>query len=329
VLSLFLATSEQQRRVKMIEVEGLTKYYGNFAAIKDVSFRVDEGEILGFLGPNAAGKTTTMRILTAFMPPSDGTARVAGFDVWEDSLEVRKRIGYMPEMVPLYPEMTVSSYLSFVASIRHVREGRRRVEQIIDTCEITDFAGALIGRLSKGYRQRVGLAQALVHDPQVLILDEPTIGLDPRQIREVRRLIKSLGGSHTIILSTHILPEASEICNRLVIINEGEIAAEGTPEELASRLEQAGRVLVQVRDPSPDAARLMGAIEGVTGVEASGENQYIVACGAGLDPRAEISSLVVQQGWGLLELRPLGLTLEDIFLRLTTEEEEQKGEEAA
>jgi ABC-2 type transport system ATP-binding protein len=329
VLSLFLATSEQQRRVKMIEVEGLTKYYGNFAAIKDVSFRVDEGEILGFLGPNAAGKTTTMRILTAFMPPSDGTARVAGFDVWEDSFEVRKRIGYMPEMVPLYPEMTVSSYLSFVASIRHVREGRRRVEQIIDTCEITDFAGALIGRLSKGYRQRVGLAQALVHDPQVLILDEPTIGLDPRQIREVRRLIKSLGGSHTIILSTHILPEASEICNRLVIINEGEIAAEGTPEELASRLEQAGRVLVQVRDPSPDAARLMGAIEGVTGVEASGENQYIVACGAGLDPRAEISSLVVQQGWGLLELRPLGLTLEDIFLRLTTEEEEQKGEEAA
>ncbi len=313
----------------MIEVEGLTKYYGSFAAIKDVSFRVEDGEILAFLGPNAAGKTTTMRILTAFMPPSAGTARVAGFDVWEDSLEVRKRIGYMPEMVPLYPEMTVSSYLSFVASIRHVSDGRRRIEEIMDTCDLTDFAGALIGRLSKGYRQRVGLAQALVHDPQVLILDEPTIGLDPRQIREVRQLIKGLGGSHTVILSTHILPEASEVCNRLVIINEGEIAAEGTPEELGSKLEQARRVLVQVRDPSPDVVRLVGAIEGVTGVETSGDGQYVVACGAGLDPRAEISSLVVQQGWGLLELRPLGLTLEDIFLRLTTEEEAHKGEEAA
>jgi ABC-2 type transport system ATP-binding protein len=329
VLSLYLRTDQRQWRVEMIEVEGLTKYYGNLAAIKDVSFRVEEGEILGFLGPNAAGKTTTMRILTAFMPPSAGTARVAGFDVWEDSLEVRKRIGYMPEMVPLYPEMTVSSYLSFVASIRHVSDGRQRIEEIMKTCALTDFAGTLIGRLSKGYRQRVGLAQALVHDPQVLILDEPTIGLDPRQIREVRQLIKGLGGSHTVILSTHILPEASEVCSRLVIINEGEVAAEGTPEELGSKLEQARRVLVQVRDPSPDVVRLVGAIEGVTGVETSGDGQYVVACGAGLDPRAEISSLVVQQGWGLLELRPLGLTLEDIFLRLTTEEEVHKGEEAA
>lgn len=222
----------------MTEVENLTKYYGILAAIEDVSFTVQEGEILGFLGPNAVGKTATMRILTGFMPPSSGKARVAGFDAFEDSLEVRKRIGYMTETMPLYPEMTVSPYLNFVARIREIDDRRERIADIMDTCDIAHYADTLIGKLSKGYRQRVGLAQALVHDLQVLVLDEPTIGLDPKQILEVRQLIKRLGGDHTVILSTHILPEAAEVCGRVVIINEGRVVAEGTPEMLTAELQQ-------------------------------------------------------------------------------------------
>jgi ABC-type multidrug transport system ATPase subunit len=212
----------------MIEVENLTKRYGNFTAIEDVTFNVAEGEVVGFLGPNAAGKTTTMRILTGFMPATDGTAKVAGYEVFENSIDVRKQIGYMPENVPLYTEMTVKSYLHFMAKLNrvHRRRRRERVNFAIEACGLGDFRNRIIGKLSKGYRQRVGLAQALVHDPQVLILDEPTIGLDPRQIIEIRNLIKSLGGEHTVILSTHILPEASMICNRIIIINEGRIAGE-------------------------------------------------------------------------------------------------------
>lgn len=312
----------------MIEVENLTKYYGNLAAIKDVTFKVEEGEILGFLGPNAAGKTTTMRILTAFMPPSSGTARVAGFDVFEDSLEVRRRTGYMPETVPLYPEMSVSSYLGFVASVREVENRRDRVEGIMDTCGVTSYAETLIGKLSKGYRQRVGLAQALVHDPEVLILDEPTIGLDPKQIREVRQLIKSLGGERTVVLSTHILPEASELCDRVVIINEGEVAADGPPRILEATLQQTQRVFVQVRDPSPDAPDRLRQLDGVAEVQVRGDGQYEVGCSLDLDRREEIASLVVQEGWGLLELRPIGMSLEEIFLRLTTHEDGQAVEEA-
>jgi ABC-2 type transport system ATP-binding protein len=328
VLSPCMATGERHGRTGMIEVENLTKYYGNLAAIKDVTFKVEEGEILGFLGPNAAGKTTTMRILTAFMPPSSGTARVAGFDVFEDSLEVRRRIGYMPETVPLYPEMTVSSYLGFVASVRDVENRRDRVASIMDTCGVTSYADTLIGKLSKGYRQRVGLAQALVHDPEVLILDEPTIGLDPKQIREVRQLIKSLGGERTVVLSTHILPEASEVCNRVVIINEGEVAADGPPQMLEATLQQTQRVFVQVRDPSPDARDRLCQLDGVAEVEVRGDGQYEVSCSLDLDRREEIASLVVQEGWGLLELRPIGMSLEEIFLRLTTHEEVQEVEEA-
>jgi ABC-2 type transport system ATP-binding protein len=316
-----MATGECSGRTGMIEVENLTKYYGNLAAIKDVSFKVEEGEILGFLGPNAAGKTTTMRILTAFLPPSSGTARVAGFDVFEDSLEVRTRIGYMPETVPLYPEMTVSSYLGFVASVRDVENRRDRVASIMDTCGVTSYADTLIGRLSKGYRQRVGLAQALVHDPEVLILDEPTIGLDPKQIKEVRQLIKNLGGERTVVLSTHILPEASEVCNRVVIINEGEVAADGPPEMLEATLQQTRRVFVQVRDPAPDAPDRLRQLDGVAEVQVRGEGQYEVGCSVELDRREEIASLVVQEGWGLLELRPIGMSLEEIFLRLTTHED--------
>ena len=212
----------------MIEVENLTKRYGNFTAIEDVTFNVAEGEVVGFLGPNAAGKTTTMRILTGFMPATDGTAKVAGYEVFENSIDVRRQIGYMPENVPLYTEMTVRSYLHFMAKVKRVHRKRRRerVKFAIEACGLEDYRNRIIGKLSKGYRQRVGLAQALVHDPQVLILDEPTIGLDPRQIIEIRNLIKSLGGEHTVILSTHILPEASMICNRIIIINEGRIAGE-------------------------------------------------------------------------------------------------------
>lgn len=313
----------------MIEVENLTKYYGTLAAIENVSFIVEEGEILGFLGPNAAGKTTTMRILTGFMPPSSGTARVAGFDVFEDSLEVRKRIGYMPETVPLYPEMTVSSYLNFVASIREVEDRRERVEGIMDTCDIAHYADKLIGKLSKGYRQRVGLAQALVHDPQVLVLDEPTIGLDPKQILEVRELIKSLGGDHTIILSTHILPEAAQVCGRVVIINKGRVVAGGSPEMLTAELQKGERILVHLQKPAQDAASQLSQLEGVTEVKDKGEGKFEISCALGADLRAEISSLVVGRGWGLLELRPVAMSLEEIFLQLTTEEAMTEGEEAA
>ncbi len=313
----------------MIEVENLTKYYGSLAAIKDVNFSVQEGEILGFLGPNAAGKTTTMRILTGFMPPSSGSARVAGFDVLDDSLEVRKRIGYMPETVPLYPEMTVSSYLSFVASIRNVQDRHRRIEEIMDTCDIAHYTDTLIGKLSKGYRQRVGLAQALVHDPQVLVLDEPTIGLDPKQIREVRQLIKSLGGDHTIILSTHILPEAEQVCQRVVIIHEGRIVADDSAEILTAELEQAQRIFIQLQSPSPDTVSALSQADGVTDVKDVGEGKFEISCEVGVDRRTEVSALAVERGWGLLELRPMGMTLEDIFLQLTTDEGEKRSEEVA
>jgi len=304
----------------MIEVKGLTKYYGDVIAIQDVTFRVEKGEILGFLGPNAAGKTTTMRILTGFIPPTSGSAKVAGYDVLEDSLEVRRRIGYLPENLALYPEMTVRSYLGFVASIRHVEHLQRRVEEVMELCHIDDVADVLIGKLSRGYKQRVGLAQALIHDPEVLILDEPTLGLDPRQIIEVRELIKSLGGKRTIILSTHILPEVSQTCGRVVIINEGRIVAEDTPERLTARLRGAERIYLQVAQASPQVEEALRRIRGITSVEARGDGGYEVECALGSDPRPEIARLVVEKGWDLLEMRPVGMSLEEIFLELTREE---------
>ncbi|HID63063.1 MAG TPA: ATP-binding cassette domain-containing protein, partial [Anaerolineae bacterium] len=303
----------------MIQVENLTKYYGDLAAIKDVSFNVNKGEILAFLGPNGAGKTTTMRILTAYMPPSAGSARVAGYDVFNDSLEVRRRIGYMPETVPLYPEMTVRSYLDFVARLRGVDDCRKRVEAVMETCHVADRAETVIGKLSKGYRQRVGLAQALVHDPEILILDEPTIGLDPKQIIEVRELIRGLGGERTIILSTHILSEASQVCGRVVIINEGQIVAEDTPERLTARLKGGERVYLQVSQPSVEVEAALKAIEGVTTVEAKGDGGYEVESALGADRRTEIAAAIVEGGWGLLEMKPIGMSLEEIFLKLTTE----------
>lgn len=306
----------------MIQAEQLTKYYGDYPAIEDVSFSVQRGEIMGFLGPNGAGKTTTMRILTGYMPPTSGKATVAGYDVFADSLEVRRRIGYMPETVPLYTDMSVYAYLDFMARLRGLRKPRARINEIMETVKIEDEANTLIGHLSKGYRQRVGLAQALIHDPEILILDEPTIGLDPRQVREVRELIKGLAGDHTIILSTHILSEASQLCGRILIINEGTIVAEDTPERLTERLEGSERILIQVRSPKPALLDALLAIKGVQNIEEKGNGAYELSCAIGSDCRADIATAVVGQGCGLLEMRPLVMGLEEIFIKLTQSEEE-------
>jgi len=312
----------------MIEVEGLTKYYGQVQALGQVSFRVAKGEIAGFLGPNGAGKTTTMRILAGYMPPSKGVAIVAGYDVLQDSLEVRRRTGYMPETVPLYREMTVHAYLDFMGAIRGVSDRERAIARVGEACGIGEVDQTVIGKLSKGYRQRVGLAQALIHDPEVLVLDEPTIGLDPRQILSVRELIKSLGGERTIILSSHILPEVSQVCQRVLIIDHGRIVAEDTPERLTASLQGGTRVRMQFAQAPADAASQLETIEGVTSVEAVGAAvsscstaaTFEVTQAAGADRRAEMAALAVNRGWGLLELRPLSMSLEEIFMQVTTEE---------
>jgi ABC-2 type transport system ATP-binding protein len=315
-----------QQGATMIKVEKLTKYYGPRAAIRDLTFEVAKGEILGFLGPNGAGKTTTMRILTGYMPPSSGTAIVAGYDVFTQSLEARRHIGYLPENVPLYPEMEVASYLDFMARIRGVPRSKRRarVDYAMEITNLTHMRDRLIGKLSKGYRQRVGLAQALVADPEVLILDEPTIGLDPKQIIETRNLIRSLAGEHTVILSTHILPEVSATCQRVIIINDGEIAAIDTPENLTRRLRGAETLQLEVRGPRDEVAahlrRLPKVLEVAVSSSSDGRHTYTVTCELGSDIREQVAAAVVQQGWGLLELRTVGLSLEEIFLRIVTEE---------
>jgi ABC-2 type transport system ATP-binding protein len=305
-----------------IEVQNLRKAYGDFEALRDVSFEVQKGEILGFLGPNGAGKTTTMRILTGFMPPSSGTARVAGYDVFSDSLQVRKRIGYLPESVPLYTEMTVWDYLDFAARLRGVKERDAAIERVMEMTNIGERADTLIGKLSKGFRQRVGIAQALVHSPEVLILDEPTIGLDPKQIIDVRNLIKSLGGEHTVLLSTHILPEVGQTCTRVLIINDGKIVAEDTPSRLSARVRGAEHIFLQVAKPAPEIPAELEKIKGVLGVQAkdAATDTFEIETTLGTDRRADIAAMAVQRGWGLLELRPVGMTLEEVFLKLTTEE---------
>jgi ABC-2 type transport system ATP-binding protein len=311
----------------MIEVENLSKRYGEKVAISGVTFDVQAGEILGFLGPNGAGKSTTMRIISGFMPASDGTARVAGYDVFTQSLEARRRIGYLPENVPLYTEMTVRDYLGFMAEIHGVprRVRKERVDVSMEQARVTDRAGWIIGKLSKGYRQRVGLAQALVHDPPVLILDEPTVGLDPRQIIETRNLIKSLGGEHTVILSTHILPEVSATCSRVVIIANGRVVAEDTPENLTRRLRGSERIELEVGGPGKQIAAKLRAISKVQEVElapaADGHVRLLVDCAVGADVRAELAAAVVNGGWGLYQLRNVGMSLEEVFLQLTTQEE--------
>ncbi|MFH1485385.1 MAG: ATP-binding cassette domain-containing protein [Chloroflexota bacterium] len=310
----------------MIEVEKLTKYYGDYPAIEDVSFTVKKGEILGFLGPNAAGKTTTMRILTCFMPPSGGTARIAGYDILDNSLEVRRHIGYLPETVPLYADMGVHSYLEFMGSLRGMSSSKinKRCDAVIELCRLEEYTDTPIGRLSKGYRQRVGIAQAILHEPDVLILDEPTIGIDPRQVVETRKLIKDLGKEHTIILSTHILPEVSMVCERVIIINDGRVVAVDRPENLSARLAGSERILLEVRGPVKDVVARIRQVQGVRDVTWEGmedRNRYTVSCRSGQDIREALASTVVQSGWGLLGLQGVGLSLEEIFLKLTTREE--------
>jgi ABC-2 type transport system ATP-binding protein len=321
----------------MIEVDRLTKRYGPVPAIQDVSFTVEKGQIVGFLGPNGAGKTTTMRILSCFMPASGGTARVAGYDVFEQSLEVRRRIGYLPENVPLYADMTVAAYLDFVANIKGIgrSERRRRVGEVLERCQIPDVRERLIGRLSKGYRQRVGLAQALIADPDVLILDEPTIGLDPKQIVGIRQLIKSLAGAHTVILSTHILPEVSMVCEAVIIINRGRVVASGPLDRLMQELSPTARVQVQVEGPPELVAQSLRALPGVQRVEsrgvADGASTFVLEAERARDVRREVAQLAAQQRWGLLELKALDLSLEDVFIRIVAgeEHEETMADEAA
>jgi ABC-2 type transport system ATP-binding protein len=310
----------------VIEVQHLTKRYGRFTAVEDVSFRVERGEILGFLGPNGAGKTTTMRILTGYMPATEGKAIVAGFDVFDQPIEAKRRTGYLPETPPLYPDMTVLDYLNFVAKIKGVAssERKQRVKAVMERTHIDDMAGRLCARLSKGYKQRVGIAQALIHNPDVLILDEPTAGLDPKQIIETRGLIKELAGTHTIILSTHILPEVSQTCQRVVIISKGHVVAVDTPDNLTARLRGSETMYLQVDAAGTDATDTIARIAGVTRVAESDRHGaaigYEVESEQGHDVRRELSRAVVQNGWGLLELRPMRMSLEEIFLSLTTED---------
>ncbi len=319
----------------MIQADSLSRSYGERWAIRDVSFQAREGEILGFLGPNGAGKTTTMRILTGFLAPTSGRASVAGYDVVERPLEAKRHLGYLPEVVPLYEEFTAYEYLTFVARLKRV-EGRKirdAVDRAMTLCGVTEVAGRLIRNLSRGYRQRVGLAHAIVHDPAVLILDEPTSAMDPRQIVEIRNVIKGLRGSHTIILSTHILPEATAVCDRVIIINEGSIVAVDTYEQLAARLRSSEKTLVCVARPAGDLASRLQRIPGVLHISPSGgqaagggATEIVVEAALGKDVREQVARTVVEAGAGLLELRPLAMSLEDVFLKLVTHEEAPGGD---
>ena len=324
----------------MIEVQHLTKRYGPLTAVDDVSFKAERGEILGFLGPNGAGKTTTMRILTGYMPPTDGKAVVGGYDVLEQPIEAKRRTGYLPETPPLYPDMTVRDYLDFCARIKGVPRAERktRVLTAMERTRIADVARRHCGKLSKGYKQRVGLAQALLHNPEVLILDEPTAGLDPKQIIETRQLIKQLGGDHTIILSTHILPEVSQTCNRIVIINKGRVVAVDSPDNLTARLRGTETMFLQVDAGGADVQTALRSLAGVTQVRVADHKGPATALEVesepGRDVRRDLAAAVVSRGWGLLELRPMRMSLEEIFLYLTTEDTataaaEQKPEEVS
>jgi len=313
----------------VIEVQDLTKAYGPVTAVDHVSFSVHEGEILGFLGPNGAGKTTTMRILTGYLPATSGSAKIAGFDVASDSLAARRHLGYLPEAPPLYPDMSVEGYLDFVLRIKNVPPDKRRsrVADAMEKTNLSDKGPELIKRLSRGYKQRVGLAQALVHDPLVIILDEPTVGLDPKQIIEVRHLIKNLAGTHTIILSTHILPEVSMTCDRVVIINKGKIAAIDTPQNLTTQLKGAQRIFIEAQAPEKPLQELLAQISGAGSVEVhpartSGRVTATIEATAGKDIRSVIAAKIVEKDWPLYELRGVSLSLEDIFLQLTTDDAE-------
>jgi ABC-2 type transport system ATP-binding protein len=319
----------------VIEVEGLTKRFVDKDVVANVSFFVPEGEVLGFLGPNGAGKTTTMRMITGFLSATAGKVRVAGLDVDRDPLGVRARIGYLPENVALYPEMRVDEYLRYRAAVEGVPRGdvRSRVDEVGERCMVNDVRHQVIGTLSKGYRQRVGLAAALVHHPPVLILDEPTVGLDPRQIVKTRELITELGREHTVILSTHILPEVEQICRRVLIIDNGTIVADGTPEQLRAGLTGTAEVKVELEAPPAEALVGLAALPGAKKVRDVGNGRFQITVGGGADIRREVFSLAVQKGWVLLELSSSLPSLETVFLRLTTQdveaEHEAPAEEAA
>jgi ABC-2 type transport system ATP-binding protein len=315
------------RLAHVIEVENLTKFYGPVPALRQVSFRVEQGEVVGFLGPNGAGKTTALRILTCFIPPSSGTARVAGLDCQEHSLQVRTRIGYLPENVPLYPDMTVRRFLSFAAAAKGVPRSRSRqeVDRVMDACTVSEVAHRIIGHLSKGYQQRVGIAQALINDPPILILDEPTIGLDPTQIVDVRSLVKTLGKERTIIISSHVLPEVSQICERILIVNKGQIIATDTPANLTAQLRRNLQVRLELVGPGHEVVETLGEVAGVVSVKpGDGAGNYLVETVRGADLRPELARIVVNRGWQLRELRLQDLSLEEIFLELVTEEEPEK-----
>lgn len=316
----------------MIEVKQLTKRYGDITAIQDVSFRVEKGEILGFLGPNGAGKTTTMRILTGFIPATSGTAIVAGYDVFEQPMEVKRRIGYLPEHPPLYHELTVTEYLKFVGRIKGLSRQKLpdALDRVIERTGLKEVRGRLVGNLSRGFRQRVGLAQAMIHEPEVLILDEPTVGLDPKQIIEIRQLIKQQAGERTVILSSHILPEVTATCQRIVIIHEGKVVAVDTQERLSAQLRRSDKIGLRVRRAAPDLLNKLQAIPGVLhvfqepvlspSIGTPDGQYYLVESQLDRDVREELARCVVSQGCGLLEMKNLAMTLEEVFLRLTTEE---------
>jgi len=298
----------------MIEVENLSKRYGIHLAVDEVSFSAQKGEVVGILGPNGAGKTTIMRILTGFMPPSNGTAHIAGFDVMKQSLEARKRVGYLPEQVPVYPDMTVRGYIQFWAELRGIGKPRRHVDAVLERVQLTDRQHSLIRNISKGMRQRLGLAQAIVHNPEVVILDEPTIGIDPQQVIEVRESVRQLGQDHTVLFSTHILSEAEQVCDRVLIINKGRIVAEGKPAELREQLQQGAHLFVLIGGANlAEAQTLLKRVPGVQRVEVQGEG-LAVRAKQGIDVRADIADGVMKAGYKLLELRPMAMTLEDIFL---------------
>ena len=308
----------------MIEVENLTKFYGPRRAINNLSFQIKRGEVVGFLGPNGAGKSTTMNILSCILPASSGTARIQGYDTFEHSIELRKIIGYLPETPPLYPDMSVFDYLIFAAQVRGLtgKHIKSAVEKVTEKCSLKDVSHRITGRLSKGYQQRVGLAQAMVHDPDILILDEPTIGLDPIQIIEIRKLIQDLASTHTIILSSHILPEITQICQRVIIINEGEISAVDSLEGLTASMRKSERLSLTVRNSNDDIEKKLNSINQVISVVPGEENQFFIECTLNSNLQDEFARLTLDNQWGLIEIKPISMTLEDVFLKLTIEEKD-------
>ncbi len=311
------SSTQHLQGVSMIRASGLTKDYGSRRAIDNLTFEAKQGEVVGFLGPNGAGKTTTMRILTGYMPPTYGSAQVAGFDIISESIEVRKRVGYLPETVPLYPDMTVFEYMKFMADLRHLPNADDMVDEALDLVQMEKRADGYISNLSKGMRQRVGLAQALLHKPEVLILDEPTIGLDPAQVVEFRSVVREVGKERTVLLSTHILSEAQQLCDRVLIINKGKIVAEDTPENLQARLVGAENVMIRIKGEADDLLPIIAKIKGVQNAKLRPDGMIEFQFAPGLEIRPSVAKTTIEAGYELLELRPIGMSLEEIFLQLT------------